>query len=203
MKMIDLPRVTLNQPDGTTVDLDFSARGAYGDFAFSAQFEDGRRRIFGVHHLEEPAMYVTFLSLWLRLATPEAILEDLQQLKIAVSLATAHTEPTFEGENSFAPYGRQIETLADSRSRMTRRFRRAKGRTLTVAPHGTRLRLTNAGLDIASVDVEPTDLWKVAAGFLWRTYKHDVVPLSRLCTADYEDVLRVFESAVRRAAEAD
>lgn len=190
------------QSDGTSVTLDFTTMGPFGDFAFTARIPgaDGkvRERIYGAHHTEEPALFVEILQHWARVAHPDDILAGLDRADAILRLLTDGLEPTTRSENSFNDLlGRGIEPLTEMNFLPTdHEHNDERGDTIVLSPRGADLRWISQRSPGMAFAVPPSHLWVFVTGMTWRTYDSDSIPLTRLNTVAYETAIAAFRRAI-------
>ncbi|NYG59349.1 hypothetical protein BJ980_002272 [Nocardioides daedukensis] len=203
------PVFDVPQPDGTSVTLDFTTPGPFGDFAFTAHIPaaDGtvEERVYGAYHTEEAAIFVEILQHWARVSTPDDILAGLDRADRALRILTADVEATTHSQNNFDNYlNTGIEPLAamnflpDDHEHSDE-----SGGTIVLAPHGTDLEWISHRDPRTTFTLPPSHLWVFVAGMIWRTYDHDSIPLSRLNTAAYETACATFRRAIRSRSETE
>ena len=203
-----LPVFAVPQRDGTSVTLDFTTPGPFGDFAFTARIPaaDGtvRERIYGAYHTDEAAIFVEILQHWARVAPPDDILAGLDRADAVLRFLTEDIEPTTRSENGFGDILRSgIEPLAVLNHRPTdREHGDERGNTIVLALRGSDLRWISQGSPRMTFSVPPSHLWVFVTGMMWRTYDHDGLPLSRLNTAAYVTAIAAFHRAIRGRRQA-
>src|SRR5690554_5592560 len=98
-----LPIFGIPQRDGTSVTLDFTTPGPFGDFAFTARIPEAggtvRERVYGAYHTDEAAIFVEILQHWSRVAHPDDILAGLDRAGEVLRFLNHDFEPTTRSQN--------------------------------------------------------------------------------------------------------
>lgn len=197
------PIFEIPQRDGTSVVLDFTTPGPFGDFAFTARVPqpDGtvRERIYGAYHTDEAPIFVEILQHWARVAHPDDILAGLDRAAAVLRFLTVGFEATTQSENDFGELlYRGIEPLAAMDFVPTdHEHSDERGDVIVHARRGVDLRWISQRSPSTTFTVPPSQLWVFVTGMMWRTYNNDSIPLSRLNTAAYETAVAAFRDAIR------
>lgn len=198
----ELPIFAVPQSDRTSVTLDFTTPGPFGDFAFTARIPgaDGtvRERVYGAYHTDEAAIFVEILQHWARVAQPDDILAGLDRADAVLRFLTDGLEPTARSENNFGDLlRRSIEPLAVMNFLPTaQEHSDERGGTIALSPRGSDLVWISPHTPRTTFSVPPSHLWVFVTGMMWRTYENDGIPLSRLNTAAYESAIATFWRAI-------
>lgn len=203
------PLFVVPQPDGTSVTLDFTTPGPFGDFAFTTRIpEPGgtvRERVYGAYHTEEAAIFVEILQHWARVAEPDDILAGLERAAAVLRFLTNDLEPTARSQNDFSDLlHRGIEPLrAMNFLPADHDHSDERGDTIALSPRGPDLVWRSQRDPRTAFSVPPSHLWVFVTGMMWRSYDHDSLPVSRLNTAAYETAVATFRRAIhsRRVAQ--
>lgn len=197
-----LPIFGIPQRDGTSVTLDFTTPGPFGDFAFTARIPEAggtvRERVYGAYHTDEAAIFVEILQHWSRVAHPDDILAGLDRAGEVLRFLTHDFEPTTRSQNDFDDLLRGgIEPLTTMDfAPVDHEHSDERGDVIVLAPRGTDLDWISRRDPSTTLAVPPTHLWVFVTGMTWRTYDQDSIALSRLNTAAYETAIAAFRSAI-------
>lgn len=198
----ELPIVAVPQRDGTSVTLDFTTPGPFGDFAFTARIPgaDGTvlERVYGAYHTDEAAIFVEILQHWARVGQPDDVLAGLDRADAVLRFLTDGLEPTAGSENNFGDLlRRSIEPLAVMNFLPTaQEHSDERGDTIALAPRGSDLVWISPHTPRTTFTVPPSHLWVFVTGMMWRTYDNDSIPLTRLNTVEYESAISSFRAAI-------
>ena len=103
----ELPTFGVPQSDGTTVVLDFTAMGPFGDFAFTARITgadgSGREGIYGAYHTDEAAIFVEIIQHWARVAPLDDILAGLGRAAAVLRSVRSHLAAAVDCALSLPP----------------------------------------------------------------------------------------------------
>lgn len=197
-----LPIFDIPQREGTSVMLDFTTPGPFGDLAFTARVPqaDGtvRERIYGSYHVDEAAIFVEILQHWARVAHSDDILAGLDRAASVLRFLATDLEATTQSENDFGELlHRGIEPLAAIDFLPTdHEHSDERGEVIVLAPRGTDLHWISRHNPLTTFSVPPSHLWIFVTGMMWRTYDNDSIPLSRLNTVEYESATASFRAAI-------
>lgn len=170
------PLFDVPQPDGTSVTLDFTTPGPFGDLAFTAHIPDPDgyvgERVYGAYYTEEAPIFVEILQHWARVAEPDDILAGLERADAVLRVLTADAEPTTSSQNNFDDYlTTGIEPLATMNLLPgDHEHSDERGDTITLAPRGADLVWISHRDPRTAFSVPPSHLWVFVAGMMWRTY---------------------------------
>lgn len=201
-----LPVFEIPQSAGTSVTLDFTTTGPFGDFAFTAHVpqadETVRERVYGAYHTEEAAIFVEILQHWARVADSDDIVAGLDHADNVLRSLTDGLEPTTQSERNFDfLLETGMEPLAVADFPADHEHADERGDLIVLAPRGADLYWISQRSPSTTFSVLPSHLWILVTGMMWRTYEHDTIPLTRLNTAEYESVIAAFRKAIRSRSE--
>jgi hypothetical protein len=202
-----LPIFEIPQRDGTSVVLDFTTPGPFGDFVFTARVTqaDGtvRERIFGAYHTDEAAIFVEILQHWARVAHSDDILAGLDRAAAVLRFLTVGLEATTQSQNDFGDLLRRgIEPLAVMNYLpIDHEHRDERGDAIVLSPRGSDFVWISLRSPRTTFNVPPSHLWVFVTGMIWRTYDHDSIPLTRLNTVEFESALASFGAAILSRSE--
>lgn len=200
--LMELPIFAVPQSEGTSVTLDFTTPGPFGDFAFAARIPsaDGtvRERVYGAYHTDEAAIFVEILQHWARVAHTGDILAGLDRAEVVLRFLTDGLGPTTQSQNDFDDLLRHgIEPLAVMNFLPTdHEHVDERGHAIVLSPRGPDIRWISRHNQRTTFSVPPSHLWVFVTGMMWRTYESDSIPLSRLNTAAYESAITTFWRAI-------
>lgn len=202
------PLFVVPQPDGTSVTLDFTTPGPFGDFAFTTRIpEPGgtvRERVYGAYHTEEAAIFVEILQHWSRVGEPDDILAGLERADAVLRFLADDLAPTTRSENDFCGLLRRgVESLAAMHFLPAdHEHSDERGDSIVLSPRRTDLVWKSQRDPGTAFSVPPSHLWVFVTGMMWRTYDHAGLPLSRLNTTAYETAIATFRRVIHRRSEA-
>lgn len=201
----DPPPFVAIQEDGSAVEVDLSRPGTYGDFAFTVHRAGARRpEHFYAYHTGEAAIFCAVLATLAARQPAAAALADIERIRREVTARAQVLDVTTQSENTFDGVLANLEVLVREKKTgdaCTHAANAAGSDTLVVTPTPIGLTLvlrreTEGETSERSMTVLTGDLWRFAAGMVWRSYSSHGSSLSRLSTTEYECALASFEAAV-------
>ena len=191
-------RFSIRQPDGTAVDVDMSAPGGFGDFAFVAVSSDEVKR-FLAYWTSESSIFIDIMKR-LKRRPMEALAEDIANIHASLdSLLQYGYTPTTEGEGKMDEWVVQYQ-LAQPDGEPKRYHMFGGGEDVMVVDdtHEDGLHLaTDRDMDgeqeYKEIVIPDSELWRFAAGMAARSYSEDgrnYPQLTRFSTAQYDQAFR-------------
>ncbi|PZS16356.1 MAG: hypothetical protein DLM57_10500 [Pseudonocardiales bacterium] len=196
------PLFTVTQPDETVSVINLATPGEYQDFAFEAIHDDGRRDRFAAYHTGERAIFIDVLTRMAADRPADAVLADVTCMRAEVETISKGLTPT-SSQSGFRPGWPTVpRSPAVPFSNSYTIDGRSQRIGLTVAGDKYGLRFSERrGKERGLKVVVPADqLWRFAAGMIWRSYEDRTsLLLSRVSTDEYQDALHRFASSLRPA----
>lgn len=177
---------SFEQSDGTVSQLDFSAPGEMGDFAFYQLAPDGTRQYFYSYHTNTSQIFEHFIACMA--SQPDAEQQFERLIKCLDGFDKSGLEQTDTGQTKFLGY--QLDKIRTTVERGDQPTGRPSG-DLALEPNQNYTTCIRTDND-TRVEVPHHQAWQFVSGIVWRSYGQngeEYTDNSRHSTKTFKDAL--------------